>query len=168
MTTTAHTMANKVYIAIGTNIGNRQQNLAIAKKEIEEFAQISKQSPIYETEPLGHKDQESFYNQVIEIKTILSAKELIIKLQEIEHKMGRIREIKNGPRVIDLDILLYNREVINQPHLTIPHPRLHKRSFVLDPLSEIAADLIHPSLNQSIDSLKHELGKNRTTCKRIT
>lgn len=137
----APTMSNKIYIGIGTNIGNRQHNLETALNEIAEFSTITKKSSIYETEPVGFKPQPDFLNMVIEIDTDLTPSQLIIKLQEIEHKMGRVREIKNGPRIIDLDILLYNDLVINHPDLTIPHPRLTERSFVLEPLFEIAPEI---------------------------
>lgn len=139
------TMSNKIYIGLGTNIGNRQHNLETALNEISEFSTITKKSSIYETEPMGFKPQPDFLNMVIEIDSELTPSELIIKLQEIEHKMGRIREMKNGPRIIDLDILLYNDLVINHPNLIIPHPRLFERQFVLKPLSEIAPKIIHPT-----------------------
>lgn len=146
-------MNNKIYIGIGTNIGNRQHNLQIAINEIAAFSTITKKSSIYETEPVGFRPQSDFLNMVIEIDTNLSPSELIIKLQEIEHKMGRIKEIINGPRIIDLDILLYNDSVINHPNLIIPHPRFSQRHFVLKPLSEIAPNIVHPTLNQDIKTL---------------
>ena len=137
MITTAAIMVNKVYIALGSNLGNREQYLKNAIEEIKSIGQVKRQSTVHETAAIGYKDQGKFLNQVIEINTDLSPTQLLISLQEIEHKMGRTREIKNGPRTIDLDILLYNQETINQPHLKIPHPRMHKRKFVLDPLSEL-------------------------------
>ncbi len=129
----------KIYLGLGTNLDNRRENLKIALKEIAIFAKIKNKSSIYETEPVGYKDQGKFLNMVIEIEADLSPQELIIRLHEIEHKMGRDRskEIKNGPRIIDLDILLYGNKKIDEPHLKIPHPRMHKREFVLKPLSEI-------------------------------
>lgn len=137
----APTMSNKIYIGIGTNMGNRQHNLETALHEIAEFSTITKKSSIYETEPVGFKPQPDFLNMVIEIDSELTPSQLIIKLQEIEHKMGRVREIKNGPRIIDLDILLYNDLVIKHPNLIIPHPRLTQRRFVLEPLFEIAPEI---------------------------
>ena len=94
---------------------------------------------------------------VIEATTNLSPTELIINLQEIEHKMGRIKEVENGPRIIDLDILFYDDLLINMPNLLVPHPRLHKRNFVMEPLVEIAKDFIHPKLKKSIATIHKSL-----------
>ena len=146
-------MANKVYLALGTNLGDREKQLKTAIEELEEFATVIKESSIYETEPYGYKEQGKFLNMCLEMETELSALELIFRLQEIEHKMGRIREIKNGPRTIDLDILFYNDEVIDRPNLKIPHPQLHKRRFVLDPLTEIAGNYLHPIIKKPIKEL---------------
>ena len=151
---------NIAYIALGSNLGDREKNLELAQTEIAKFGSIKKASSAYETAPVGYKEQGNFLNMAIEISTELTPAELIIRLQEIEHKLGRTREIENGPRTIDLDILFYNDEIINQPHLKIPHPRLQTRAFVLDPLSEIAPTLIHPELKKDIKTLKNELRKN--------
>ncbi len=154
-------MANStVYIALGSNLGDRKDNLQKAMEAISEFAQIEQKSTIIETEPEGYKEQNFFLNMVITIQTNLTASELIEKLQEVEKKMGRVRKIKNGPRTIDLDILFYNKEAIKTPNLEIPHPRMHKRAFVLNPMNELAPELIHPILKKSINTLKNELGKN--------
>lgn len=157
--TQTKSMQKIVYIALGSNIGDRQKNLEIALNEIKKIATITKQSKIHETDPVDYKNQNKFINMAIELKTKLSPSELLKKLQEIEQKMGRKREIEKGPRVIDLDILLYNKEIINRPNLKIPHPTMHQRSFVLEPLSEIAPKIKHPVLNQTIN----ELRKNRKT-----
>lgn len=150
-------MSNQTYIGLGTNIGNRQHNLEIALVEIAAFSKILKKSKIYETEPVGGEPQADFLNMVIEISTDSTPSELIIKLQEIEHKMGRVKETINGPRIIDLDILFYNDEIINHPNLIIPHPRLGQRHFVLTPLSEIAPHKVHPILNKDIKTLSNTL-----------
>lgn len=131
---------NKVYIGIGTNMGDRGQNIENALSEIEKIATIAKKSSIHETKPVGFEEQGDFYNMVIEISTNIRPIDLIIKLQEIEHKMGRVRGIKNGPRIIDLDILTYEDEVINEPNLVIPHPKMFERDFVMKPLKEISND----------------------------
>ncbi len=149
----ANTKGKKAYIALGTNLGNRDENLKTVLKEIKKIANITKKSSIYETDPIGYKDQGKFLNMAIEIQTQLSPIDLIVKLQEIEHKMGRVRTIENGPRIIDLDILLYRNEIINEKNLKIPHPRMHSRKFVLEPLNEIAQNVIHPKLNLSINTL---------------
>jgi len=154
-------MKNKTaHIALGTNLGNKIKNLEIALEEISEFSTITKKSSIHETEPVGYANQENFLNMCIEIQTDLEAIELLFRLQEIEHKMGRIRDPKNqnGPRIIDLDIILYEKnkkqEIIKTKHLQIPHPRMHKRSFVLDPLKELTTNTIHPILNIKIGDLQ--------------
>ena len=144
---------NKVYLALGSNLGDRQQNLELALEEIEDFATTIQKSTIHETAPWGYKDQDDFLNMTIEIETELEPIILLARLQEIEHKMGRSREIKNGPRTIDLDILLYEDKIVDQPALQIPHPRMHKRKFVLDPLVEIAPSAVHPVLKKTIKQL---------------
>lgn len=159
MITAVTTRENRVYIGLGSNIGNRKKNLEIALKEIAKISVIKNQSKIHETEPVEYKNQNKFLNIAIEIDTKLSPHELLKKLQEIEQKMGRTKDVEKGPRVIDLDILLYNNEIINKPTLKIPHPSMHQRSFVLDPLSEIAPQIKHPALNKTIN----ELRKNRKT-----
>lgn len=131
---------NKAFIGIGTNIGDRGKNIKNALVEIGKIANIKKKSSIHETKPVGYEDQNDFFNMAIEIETNLKPLDLIIKLQEIEHKMGRVRNIKNGPRVIDLDILTYNNKTINEPNLIIPHPRMSERDFVMKPLKEITND----------------------------
>lgn len=145
-------METKVYIALGSNLGDREKNLQIALEEIEKFATIKQKSSVHETEPVG-PPQEKYLNMAIEISTELPPIILLVRLQEIEHKMGRVREIENGPRIIDLDILLYDKYIINQPNLKVPHPRMHKRLFVLEPLQEIAADTTHPTIKQTIKEL---------------
>ncbi|MBI4235714.1 2-amino-4-hydroxy-6-hydroxymethyldihydropteridine diphosphokinase [Candidatus Peregrinibacteria bacterium] len=144
---------NTYHLSLGSNLGDRQKNLENALTEIAQFAKISKQSKYYETDPVGYKNQGKFYNIALEIETELSPLELIFKTQEIEHKMGRKRGTKNGPREIDIDILLYNDEAYNHEHLQIPHRSMHERQFVLEPLNEIAPDKIHPELNQNIQTL---------------
>ena len=131
---------NKVFIGIGTNVGDRGQNIENALFEINKIASIKKKSSTHETKPVGYKNQGDFFNMAIEIETQLKPIDLIIKLQEIEHKMGRVRNIKNGPRIIDLDILTYGDEIINEPDLIIPHPRMLERDFVMKPLKEITDD----------------------------
>ena len=130
---------NKIFISLGTNLGNREENLQNAISELEQFIKITQKSSIYETEPVGYKDQDWFLNMVIEGETALSPQELLKKTQNIEKKLGRTKTFKDGPRIIDLDILFYNSDQINEPNLTIPHPEIQNRSFVLTPLAEIAS-----------------------------
>ncbi|MEK7085665.1 MAG: 2-amino-4-hydroxy-6-hydroxymethyldihydropteridine diphosphokinase [Patescibacteria group bacterium] len=151
---------NLVFISLGTNLGNRAQNLEIALEKLLKFVNVIKKSKIYETKPIDYKNQPLFLNMVVKIETKLSARELITKLQEVENEMGRIKKIKKGPRIIDLDILYYNNEIINEPNLKIPHPRAYKRNFVLTPLKELAPDLMDPKKHKTITQLLYGLKKN--------
>jgi len=146
-----------VYLGLGSNLGDRNINLETAINKIAEIAKIRNRSSIYETDPLGHEDQEKFLNMAIEISTQLSPTELIVKLLEIEHTMGRIREVKNGPRTIDIDILLYDQYIIVEEGLIIPHIHMHEREFVLRPLAEIAENAYHPTFKKKIKQLLDEL-----------
>ncbi|MGZ3753459.1 MAG: 2-amino-4-hydroxy-6-hydroxymethyldihydropteridine diphosphokinase, partial [Mucilaginibacter sp.] len=118
-------------------------------------------SSFYKTEPIGIENQNLFINAVIEIKTALSARNLFQNLQNIEKDMGRKREAKGGPRIIDLDLLFYGQEVIQDADLIVPHPEIQKRRFVLEPLCEIASYFIHPAFGVSIRGLKDRLNDNK-------
>lgn len=143
----------RVYISAGTNLGDRKANLKFALDSLANRATVSKASSYYETEPVGFLDQPWFLNQVIELKTELAAFELLSFCQHIEASRGRVRTFPNAPRILDLDILLYGNIVIDQERLIIPHPRLAERKFVLEPLVQIAPDIIHPILKKSMRSL---------------
>jgi len=127
------------YIGIGSNLGDREKYIknAIEKLKETEGVEVKKISNIYETEPVGGTKQGKYLNGVIEIETWLEPRELMIKLQEIEKQSGRIRSVKNAPRTIDLDMLLYGDKKIDEPGLKIPHPRMYEREFVMKPLKEI-------------------------------
>ncbi|MGA1839365.1 MAG: 2-amino-4-hydroxy-6-hydroxymethyldihydropteridine diphosphokinase [bacterium] len=143
------------YLGIGSNLGNRIKNLEIAAAALSRHPhiKINSFSSFYETEPVGYKKQGWFINQVIQIETSLSPLDLLKAIQKIEDDMGRKRVVKWGPRTIDIDILLYADLLIVHSSLTIPHPHLTKRRFVLVPLAEIAPSLIHPSLGESISKI---------------
>ena len=149
-----------VFIGIGSNIWNKEENIRKAICSIKEKCKILRISSLYETEPIGYKKQNWFLNCAIEIETEFEPLELLNFLQSIEKKMGRVKTIKNGPRIIDLDILFYDNKVINEKGLAVPHPRLHERLFVLEPLKEMAPDFVHPVLNKSIKEIYSMISYN--------
>jgi len=155
----------RVFIGIGSNLGDTIGNCKIALDEIENFAEIVRISSLYETEPVGNEDQPNFINSVVEINTDLSPHELLTHLKSIEDKLGRVRGEKWGPRVIDLDIIFYDDLVMKYDDLIIPHPRAHLRRFVLEPICEIAPDFIHPELETSILELLEKLGDSKMVIK---
>ena len=143
-------MEERIFIGVGTNTGNRYNNLKIAVRKLAQQAEICQLSSVYETEPWGYTDQPQFLNQVIEIKTPLEPAALLAALKQIESDLGRTPTFRYGPRLIDLDILLYGQRQLIQDTLTIPHPRYTERAFVLLPLVEIAPDLIDPASGVSV------------------
>jgi 2-amino-4-hydroxy-6-hydroxymethyldihydropteridine diphosphokinase len=148
---------NVAYLLTGGNIGDRLYFLYRAKEVIEkECGIIQKMSAIYETEAWGLEDQNSFYNQALLLQTHLNAEDLLHRLLQIEATLGRKREYKYGPRVIDIDIIFFNDEVIRSKELTIPHPQMQNRRFVLLPLNEIAPHKVHPEFKKTISELLDE------------
>ena len=142
------------YLLMGGNMGNREEYLQQAAALIGQLGgKLVKSSSIYETAAWGNTSQSAFLNQAIVIQTALSASELMTTLLLIEEKMGRKRLDRYGPRVIDIDILLYDQEIHQSAHITIPHPELQNRRFALEPLQELAPDLVHPIFQQSVSEL---------------
>lgn len=146
-------MKELIYLALGTNLGDREDNLQMARDSFPPAVKTLRQSPVYITPPWGYTDQPEFLNQVVEAETTLEPLPLLRYLKEIEEAMGRQATFRNGPRLIDLDILFYGRRIIEMETLHIPHPRLQARAFVLVPLNDLAPDFIHPVLRESVHAL---------------
>ncbi len=148
-------MKKPVFIGLGSNMGHKRDNVEQAAAAISNIPEVDliRCSSLYQTEPWGNTDQDVFINQVIEVETDLSAQELLRALQDIEIKMGRQRKEKWGPRIIDLDILLYGNEVMDDLDLQIPHPHMRERLFVLVPLYEIGPDLRFPDDGATIEEV---------------
>jgi 2-amino-4-hydroxy-6-hydroxymethyldihydropteridine diphosphokinase len=143
----------QVYLGIGSNLGDRQANIEKALKLLNERLQIELVSSIYETKPMGYVEQPKFLNAVCRGQTELGPLQLLSLVKGIEASLGRVSSFPNAPRTIDLDIIFYGDMIMQTPELTIPHPRLEKRAFVLIPLLEIAPDLSHPVSGESVKDL---------------
>ena len=139
-----------VYLALGSNLGNRLANLKQAVAALSPQMEMKAKSHVYETPPWGYKDQPKFLNQVIKVKTYLEPEPLFKHVKRLEAALGRKASFQNGPRLIDIDILFYDDLVLNTPSLVIPHPRLHERGFVLLPLMDIDPELVHPGNKKSV------------------
>lgn len=139
-----------VYLALGSNLGDRLENLKQAIAALPPQMDVKAKSHVYETPPWGYEDQPRFLNQVLKVQTYLEPELLLKHIKRLEIALGRKASFRNGPRLIDIDILFFDDLVMNTPVLTLPHPRLHERGFVLLPMMDIAPDLVHPVTKKSI------------------
>ena len=149
-----------IYLGLGTNLGDRPANLLAATAALLPQVRVLRLSKVYETEPWGYHDQPAFLNQVIEAETELPPLELLAYLKQIEFSLGRQPSFQYGPRLIDLDILFYGDQVVELPGLTIPHPHLAERAFVLVPLAELAPNLRHPSSGRTVLEMVKAVGSS--------
>ena len=149
----------KIFIGLGSNLGERESMIRLALEDLSRLpgTRLLRASSLYDTEPVGEVDQPNFLNAVAQLDSELSARQLLWNLHLIEKRLGRVRTQRWGPRTIDLDLLLYGDEVIDEPELHVPHPRLHERSFVLEPLAELAPGLVVPGRGD-VESLLAEAG----------
>jgi 2-amino-4-hydroxy-6-hydroxymethyldihydropteridine diphosphokinase len=155
----SHRNHAKAYVSLGSNLGDRAGNLLLAVRGMMHASlSVVCLSSIYETEPLSEVEQPPFLNMVAEIGNPLPAPEqMMARLLRIEFALGRIRDVKDGPRTVDLDLLLYGDTQSNTQYLTLPHPRLHERRFVLEPLAEIAPRVVHPTLRRTMSELLEQV-----------
>jgi 2-amino-4-hydroxy-6-hydroxymethyldihydropteridine diphosphokinase len=156
------------HLSLGSNLGDRQSNLRAALARLASAGELASVSSLYETQPVELIDQPWFLNCAAALKTDLTGKELMSHLLRIEEDMGRRRLARKGPRIIDLDILLLGDTVIDEPGLTVPHPAMHQRRFVLEPLSEIAGDAVHPILHRTVRELLDTLPAGQAVRKIVT
>jgi len=147
------------YVGLGSNLGERRKTLQAALRELDamEGLEVLKVSKFRETEPVGGPPQGRFINAAARVRTTLGPERLLAELQRIEDEFGRERSVRWGPRTLDLDLLLYGDAIVNTPRLKVPHPLLHERRFVLEPLCDLAPELKHPALGKSLKELLHAL-----------
>ena len=156
----AESRPSTAYVALGANLGDRAATIRHAVDHLRDLGAVDAVSPLYETDPVGYLDQPPFLNAVARLRTRIAPAGLLNALHRIEAEAGRVRTFRNAPRLLDLDLLFYDDLVRDDPALTLPHPRLHERAFVLVPLSDLAPDLVHPQRRATIAELLRMLGND--------
>lgn len=151
--------AHTVYLALGTNLGDRLANLRAARLALAPAVQVEACSPVYMTQPWGFLEQPNFLNQALKGSTLLEPLDLLVFLKQLERDLGRVESARYGPRLIDLDILFYDDLVLQEGSLTVPHPRLHERAFVLVPLNDLDPGLRHPWLHQTVQEMLDQVDR---------
>jgi 2-amino-4-hydroxy-6-hydroxymethyldihydropteridine diphosphokinase len=146
-------MTHHIYLGLGSNLGDRHANLGAAAEALSPGVRILQRSGVYATVPWGFTDQPEFLNQVLEAETDLAPRDLLKLLKDTEMQLGRQPRFKNGPREIDIDILLIEDLVLNEDRLRVPHPGLHERAFILTPLADVAPDLVIPGQQETVKEL---------------
>ena len=159
---------NVAYLSLGSNLGDREAILRDAIIRLDSLGRVTAVSSFYETEPVDFLDQPWFLNCVVLLETDLPPQTLLQRLLEIERSLGRERLQPKGPRLIDIDILLFGDKIIHEPGLTIPHPALHQRRFVLEPLAQIAPGVVHPIIKKTAQELLTGLSPDRQAVKQFT
>jgi 2-amino-4-hydroxy-6-hydroxymethyldihydropteridine diphosphokinase len=155
------------YLSLGSNLGDRAANLHKAIARLGQVAIVLRVSSFYETEPMEFRDQPWFLNCAVELQTDKTARELLGDIQLIEHELGRNRAVQKGPRTLDIDLLLFGKEMIDSADLMVPHPAMHERRFVLAPLAELSSELRHPLLGRTARELLADLGTAGGEVRRI-
>lgn len=150
-----------VYLSLGSNMGDREGNLQKALMELEVIGTVRKVSGFHVTKPFGKTDQPDFLNAAVEFETELLPEELMLRLNGIEQKLGRVRKVRWGPRTIDIDIIFYGFSVYNRDGIVIPHPEVQNRDFVLKPLADICPEFVHPVFYKTIRQMQRELDAKR-------
>jgi 2-amino-4-hydroxy-6-hydroxymethyldihydropteridine diphosphokinase len=156
-----------VYLSLGSNVGDRQANLEQAISQLATIGTVTKRSAFYETEPMEVTDQPWFLNCTVELETELMPKQFIAAVLDVERSMGRKRIKKKGPRTIDIDVVLFGKSIVEMKGLTVPHPAMHLRRFVLEPMVEIAPEVRHPVFKRSMRELRDALPAGAGQVKKI-
>ena len=160
-------MKKTVYLSLGSNVGDREANLEQAISQLENLGTVLRRSSFYETEPMEVTDQPWFLNCAVELETELMPKQFISAVLDVERSMGRKRTKKKGPRSIDIDVILFGKSIVEMKGLTVPHPAMHLRRFVLEPMVEIAPEVRHPVFKRSMRELRDALPAGAGQVKKI-